>query len=356
MIQWMIRPYIGVCMSMATRTVCCAVMLWGGAEAQEPGKRPERLFRSRAPLEMTIRAGFDEVFKDRDTLVDKPVPARLLYKDEDGGLVDLPIEVETRGHFRLRRTTCAFPPLKIRFDKDSARGTEFNDQGTLKLATHCRDHDTYEQNLLVEELAYRLYNQLTPLSHRTRLARIRYVFEPDTTKQIVRWGFFLEDDDDMGKRNGGKILMQTGGTFSHMVTEHIDLLSMFQYMIANTDWSVYAIHNIRLVDPGNGDYHPVAYDFDFSGLVDSPYAAPSELLPIRTVKARLYRGPCRKLDELLPVIGRFMAQRDSIYQLVRDQPGLEPKRSKKALDFLEDFFEEIAEPRKFDRALGYACR
>lgn len=343
-------------MPTGTMTAFLAVLLWSGASAQEAPKRPERLFRSRTPLEMTIHARFDDLFKDRDTLVDKPLPARLVYEDAERGTVELPVELETRGHFRLRRTTCTFPPIKVRFDKEAAKGTEFNDQGTLKLTTHCRDHGRYEQNLLVEELTYRLYNQVTPLSHRSRLARIRYVSEPDTTKQIVRYGFFLEDDDDMGKRNNGKILMQTGGTFSHMVTEQIDLLSMFEYMIANTDWSVFAIHNIRLVDPGTGDYHPVAYDFDFSGLVDSPYAAPDERLPIRSVKHRLYRGPCRKLDELLPIIDRFNAQRDSMYQIVNEQPGLEPKRAKQALSFLEDFFKEIAEPKRFDKALGYACR
>jgi hypothetical protein len=320
--------------------------------------QPERLFRSREPLTLTLRAPFGELFKDRDTLVAKPLPGTLEFTDERKGVTALTVSLETRGHFRLRRGTCTFAPLKVIFDKEAAKGTEFNDQKSLKLVTHCQGGNRYEQNLMIEESAYRMYNVLTPLSHRTRLARIRYVPE-DSAKAVTKFAFFIEDDDDLAKRNGGTLLMQQGGSFSDMHPTQMDLVATFEYMIGNTDWSVFAIHNIRVIDVGSaagGFYYPVAYDFDFSGLVSSPYASPDPRLPIKTVKARLYRGPCRKIEELLPTVELFNNNRDSIYAVYKDHPALEPSRIREATGYLDGFFNQIKKPRDFDDAMGYACR
>jgi hypothetical protein len=318
--------------------------------------QPERLFRDRTPLELTIRAPFPELFKDRDTLETKPVSGTIELVDEKRGAVSLPLTLETRGHFRLKRTTCAFTPLKVRVDKEQAKGTLFGNQGSLKLVTHCQGASRYEQNLLVEEGVYRMYNILTPLSHRTRLARIRYVTTSDTTKVVTRYGFLIEDDEEMAKRNNGRLLMQTGGTLNQMDPEQMDLVSVFQYMIGNTDWSVFAIHNIRIVDVQGGEYQPVAYDFDFSGLVGSSYASPDYRLPIKTVKERLYRGPCRTIEDLTPTLERFTRVKDSLYAALSGVPGLEPRRVREATDYLEGFFERIRKPRDFDDALGHVCR
>ena len=74
--------------------------------------------------------------------------------------------------------------------------------------------------------------------------------------------------------------------------------AMFNYMIGNLDWSVRAgpqgdscCHNGRLVG-GGPLLTPVPYDFDFSGLVDAPYATPPEGFKINSVRQRLYRGYC----------------------------------------------------------------
>jgi hypothetical protein len=149
--------------------------------------------------------------------------------------------------------------------------------------------------------------------------------------------------------------MRTGGSFSDMESGQMDLVALFEYMIGNTDWSVFAIHNIRVVE-GGGVYFPVAYDFDFSGLVGSSYALPDERLPIKSVKSRLYRGPCRKIEELVTMIETFNTKRDTIYQVFKESPGLEPARIKEATGYLDGFFNEIKKPKSFDGAMGYACR
>jgi hypothetical protein len=327
------------------------------AAAQTEPKEPERLFRSREVLDLTLTAPLKTLFKNRDTVNKKPQTGLLSFADSSGTAVSFPVTLETRGHFRLKPSTCKFPPIKVIFDKEAMKDTPFRGQGSLKLATHCHGAKSYEQDLLVEESIYRMYNLLTPLSHRTRLARIRYVPTEDTTETETKYGFFLEDDDELAKRNGGTWTKVPGLALSDMEPATLDLSMVFLYMIGNTDWSILMLHNMRVVQvEGQLLSYPVAYDFDFSGLVGAPYAAPDARLPIKSVQTRLYRGVCREPEELAPTFDRFKAQRDAIYAVLDSQPGLEPKRAQEARDYLGGFFKQIERPRDFNNALGYACR
>jgi len=91
------------------------------------------------------------------------------------------------------------------------------------------------------------------------------------------------------------------------------------YMIGNLDWSMRAgpagegcCHNGRLL-AGNGPYYtPVPYDFDYSGLVDAPYAVPPDGFKISNVKSRVYQGYCKHNGAALLAAGEFRAQRPAI--------------------------------------------
>ena len=67
----------------------------------------------------------------------------------------------------------------------------FAGQRQLKLVTHCRASEGFQQYVLMEYATYRLYNQLTPMSFRARLAKIDYV-AADGRPITSRVGFFLE--------------------------------------------------------------------------------------------------------------------------------------------------------------------
>ncbi len=327
------------------------------AAAQDKKAEPQRLFRSREVLEFTLRAPLKELFKNRDTLAVKPVNGTIEFKDAKAGDTSIPVTLETRGHFRLKSSTCSFAPIKVRFDKEKAKGTEFSGQGALKLTTHCQNGGRFEQNLLLEESIYRIHNLLTPFSFRTRLVRVHYIPTDDTTKAVTKYGFFVENDEAMAKRNSGTVLMQTGGKYDEMDQPLLDLMMMWEYFIGNTDWSVAMIHNFRvLAVEGKETYFPVAYDFDFSGLVGASYAVPDYRLPIKSVRQRLYRGPCKKTEELWPTVELFRAKRDSINAIIRAIPDFEPGRVKEAIGYIDDFFNELKAPKDLDGILGYACR
>ena len=106
-------------------------------------KPPTPLFASDGPIAIQMTADFKTIFKDRDTTEQKWYPGAFTWRaGQDTGIVPRSSST-TRGHFRLKSSTCDFPMLRVRFPKDSTKpsplkGTLFEKQGDLKLGTHCR--------------------------------------------------------------------------------------------------------------------------------------------------------------------------------------------------------------------------
>jgi|CXWL01.1.fsa_nt_gi hypothetical protein len=327
--------------------------------AQEPDSaspRPARLFRGTDPVAVSLIADFKTTFKDRDSMSTKQYPATLKFLNEKGDTVSLEVKLETRGHFRLKSSSCAVPPVKVVFDKEKSKGTLFGGEGSLKLSTHCQKGDRYTQNVLTEYSAYGMYNALTPISLMARLSQVTWLDPKDPGFTITRPGFWIEDDDGMAKRNRGKILMQQGGRPSEMDPRQMAITDLFQYMIGNTDHSLMMLHNYRIVQTDtSAQYFPMAYDFDWSGLVDAPYAHPDFRLPIKRTTDRLYRGGCHPTDLMAATIGEFKAKKAAIYGVLRGIKDLTPARLKEAETFLDDFFKTIDDPGAVRREIMRVC-
>ncbi|HET7456684.1 MAG TPA: hypothetical protein VFJ74_03450 [Gemmatimonadaceae bacterium] len=317
---------------------------------------PRPLFASTPPLAITITADYGAVFKDRDTLRTRRHPATLAFVDERGAPATLPVELSTRGHFRLKPTTCGFPPLRVVFDRSKTKGTPFAGQRALKLVTHCRNGDrAYEQYVLREYLVYKTLNALTDRSFRDRLARVTYVDPANPAKAVTAYGYFVESEDELAARLGGRVLTAKNGRFDDFDAPQMDLVSVFEYFIGNTDWSIGALHNIRIVATDGGDVYPVPYDFDWSGIVHTHYALPDPHLPIKSVRERLYRGPCRTAAQLAPTFALFRERRDSIVSLYRSLPGLDRDYVKDTESYVADFYDVIGDARQWKFASERAC-
>ena len=85
-------------------------------------------------------------------------------------------------------------------------GTPFDGQTTLKLGTGCEDSKEYEQITLREYLTYPMFNLVTPLSFRARLARATYTDEKSKKKSTPRYALFIEHENDVARRNEGRIV------------------------------------------------------------------------------------------------------------------------------------------------------
>jgi hypothetical protein len=315
-----------------------------------------RLFREIEPLTFTLTADFGAVNKERKPNNKKVFPAVLTVQDAKGPQ-DLNVKIGSRGHFRLMSRNCDFVPIHLEIPRDGeAAGTVFDGQTSLKLGTHCRGDREYDNFTLREYLTYRLFNLVTPLSFRARLARATYV-DAKTKKTITnRYSIFIEHENDVARRFGGRIVELERIKFTDLDAPALNRMMLFEYMIGNTDFSIWALHNVRIVQDRNRRLFPVPYDFDLSGLVHAPYAAPDPRIGIRSVLDRLYRGPCRTTDEFDEAAEAFRAKRADMFTLLDSMRDLQPLARGEAKAYLESFFRTIERPDSIKRQFVNGCK
>jgi hypothetical protein len=314
------------------------------------------LFAAESPVELKLVGNYKVISKDRDTLSTTEYWGEVQMADGKGGELKLPVQLRTRGHYRLANKNCNFVPLRLDFKKGEVKGTVFDGQDKLKLVTHCNSNSMYDEYMIREYLAYKAHNLVTPHSFRARLARVTYVDSATGTPIETRNGIFMEHEDDVAKRMEGEIVEIRRALFEDVDATHINEVAVFEAFVGNTDWSLYALHNIRLVRRPGGEVLPVAYDLDFSGLVGTRYATPDPRLGIRNVKERLYRGPCRSLAELEPVLKPYREKEADLLKLYQETPGLDGKYRNDAQSFIKQWFSMLKNPREANWLFVENCK
>ena len=324
------------------------------APAQAP---PKPLFASDQPIRVTITGPITDIARTAQS----SRQARAATLSIPGSPAEAhAIELSPRGITRLKRETCQFPPLRVRFQGAPAPASLFAGQRQLKLVTHCRAAASFQQYLLLEYATYRLYNLLTPASFRARLATVDYV-NVGNRPVTSRLGFFLEEIEDVAARNG----MRRAATGDRVATSQLSpmdaaRIALFEYMIGNQDWSSRAgprgegcCHNTRLIAPGpGGSLIPVPYDFDFSGLVDPPYAVAPD--GVRSVRERNYQGYCVHSAQALAVAAEFRAKRGALLATLGQVPLDEGVR-RRAATYLDGFFADIADDGRMTAKVLRSC-
>lgn len=317
-------------------------------------KLSEAFFNGITPIELNLTTNIKRIRGDKG---DNPPwrSAKFSYKDSSGKLVEIPALIRTRGIWR--RKNCEFPPIRINFKSEDTKGTLLQGIDKPKLVNYCRDTDDYEQYLLQEAQLYRVYNLLTPASHRMRLLRLTYTDSASGKVTTTRSAFLLEEPEMMAARNGGPIMDLKGALPEDLDPYHDALAPLFQYFIGNTDWSIYALHNMELVTLPTGNFIPVAFDFDFSGVINTTYATPDPKLDIQRVRQRLYRGYCVPQEEWEKAYKKFNEQKDAIYALYSDELGkmLKPKIVEETLKYYDEFYKTINDPKRAKREISEDC-
>ncbi len=327
------------------------------ARASKRAERAEKLplFTQTTQLPFTLIADFGRINKDRDSLSTKRYPATLVVTDDKGAERRIPVGIRTRGHYRLQKRTCSFVNMLVIFPDSGMKGTPFHGERSLKLGAHCQGDSRYEMNLMKEYLAYRIFNLVTPKSFRARLSLGTYVDSASGKVLDKKTAMWIENEDDVAARNLARIREARGAIFDDLEPRTLDLLTLFEYAIGNTDYSIYALHNTRLAQGLDGAMYVLGYDFDFSGLVGAPYSIPDPQLNIKSVRQRLYRGPCRTLDEFAPAVSRFNAQKDSILGLFSETPELKGGELKDVRGYLDEFFETLSKPKSIKGDIMDSC-
>jgi hypothetical protein len=314
------------------------------------------LFQKTEPLEFTLTAPFRTINKDHDPESKVRYPGVLTVAASDGTPRDIPVKLSARGHFRRMSRNCSDVPLRVEFPKDGLAGTPFDGQTTLKLGTGCEDSKEYEQITLREYLTYPMFNLVTPWSFRSRLARATYVEDKSKKKSNPRYALFIEHENDVARRAEGRIVELPRVVFKDLDEPALTQMMMFEYMIGNTDMSIFALHNVRLVQKPNRTLMAVPYDFDLSGLVHAPYAIPDRNLGLRSVVDRLYRGPCRSTEEFEVSAAALRAKRTEILALTGSLPDLDRAVRGEMKEYLEAFFRSIEKPASIKKTLVDSCK
>lgn len=348
-------------MSFLSRTIILALMFPLAAAAKEKDIRDfDPLFESHDVLRVTIDAPFGMLTADRPD--EEEAPGKLRVDVEEGSVLVFDVAVRTRGKNRRDKDICRFPPIRLNFKKSQTKDTLFHKQDKLKLVTHCADRSvTFEQALIKEYLAYRILNLLTDASFRVRLLRITYVYT-DKDRRMESYGILIEHKDRVENRIGAKPVAVEKVKVSDIRPADLNLTSVFQYFLANTDFSPIAAppdedccHNQALFAPDDGLHFTVPYDFDRSGWVNAPYATPNDRFGLRSVRDRLYRGRCVNNEYLDATLELFRARRAAIEDLINEQSELSEKSRKYLLKFSRRFYDTIDNPKKFDRAIVRNC-
>jgi len=311
------------------------------------------LFDNDEILDITIRGNIKELLNDRSDN-DPYRPQNLVYKNADSTEVSLQVEAKTRGHFRKMRENCIYPPILIHFIKnEQLQSSVFKGQEKQKLVMPCLG----DEYVVREWLLYKIYNLITPASFRAKLVRVKLSDARSNKNYEPFYSILLEEEKQVTNRNNlfsvnWKMNPQDADTTAFITT------AVFEYMIANTDWSVQYLQNIKMMATDSLAV-PIAvpYDFDHSGMVNAPYAKPAEALLMSSVKERRYRGYCvADLKVFESTIATFNRLKDDIYKLYSGCTLLNAKYIKSALQYLDEFYATINNPKAWQKDFGYPCK
>lgn len=342
---------------MIRRLVALAAVAAAPAAAQAP---PTPLFASDSTIGVTIDGPIGSVVRNAKG-ANRPVGGTMRVT----GTADaVPVRLSARGLSRRLSDNCTFPPIRVDLAAAAAPTSLFAGQGRLKLVTHCQERKGFQRHLLLEYAAYRLYNLLTPASFRVRLAQVDY--RTESGKPIIsRYGFFIEDSGDLARRIGlTEVKMPSRIPVSLLRPAEAARMAVFEYMISNLDWAMNAgppgeecCHNARLFGaPGTSrDFTVVPYDFDYSGLVDAPYAIAPKQLRVSNVRQRRYHGYCSYNAEALAAAAEMRAKRGPLLALFGQIPELGADDQRRAAAYLDDFFAKAATDEEVRRNLLVDC-
>jgi hypothetical protein len=317
------------------------------------------LFASDDVLDITFEVPMQTIIAKAERKLE--VDGLMHYTEDDGRAVTLRIKMNTRGKSRLEY--CSFPPLKINLKRKETGGTLFAGQNKLKVVTRCRSRDEFERYLLQEFSIYGAFNVLSGRSFRVRMLNVTYRDSSSQREDEIQTAFFIETDKEVAARYGMEELKLKKVEYSKLEPAHTSKLTLFQYLIGNTDWSLLqgppdegCCHNNKLiVTPGaeNG-WIMLPYDFDQAGLINTRYAEPSEAFRIQSVRRRVYRGRCSNLEQLDGTIAIFNERRAAIEAALLPA-ALEGKYRKKAASYIEEFYDVINDPKKLKKNIVDKC-
>lgn len=328
---------------------------FNAAVSQEAIKKPpevSKVFFEQSVLPIKLSYSIKDIKKNtNDTTY---VKSSLSYKLHDDSWLEIDIQLRARGNYRLKN--CYFPPLKIKLKKDLVKNTIFQGNKSLKLVLPCLQEKDNNDNVIKEYLAYKLFEIVSPYHFKTRITDITFEEKKGKKTKVYKIkGFLIEDDKTVAKRLNGKIY---DGVI-HPLSQEAEACvrnAFFQFMIGNTDFSQAYSHNVKLLYIDE-QMLPIPYDFDMAGLVNTSYAAVSEIpgdkVTRTSVTQRMYRGFERDDFVFARVRQEFIDHKTEMMLLFNNHAYLfeNPEEFKQAKEYLSSFFEILENNERYNNEI-----
>ena len=266
--------------------------------------------------------------------------AKITIQNAGGTKDTFDIKIKLRGETRKRM--CYFPPLKLKFASSDLKQRGLKNYNSLKMVVPCHEGKNYQQILFKEYLAYKMYNCLTDKSFRVQLVQLTCADSKNVVPTFTHYGFIIENEAQVADRLQGKLMKKSSEPMKSIDRYQYQLFTLYQYMIGNTDWNLSNQHNLRIlqIEDASGPA-PIPYDFDFSGLVDAPYAKPYPTLPIQDVKERFFQFRSKTAVDFCPIIDLFIQKKPEIIAICHELDHLDESIDEEMHQYLESFFEII---------------
>jgi len=311
-----------------------------------------KFWQSTTPFEMTVAVNLKLLQKDKGD----PGPWReaSVTIAGDSGPKTLPARLRTRGRSRLKICD-RFPPVWVDFGKD-VKGTELRHLNRFKLVSPCKYGTDYDRYVVAEYNIYRIHALFTPISHRTRLIKLTVKDSASGKEAFSKYAFAVEDIDEVAERLEAQKLPVTGLVATDLDPRQTALMGLLQYMIANTDFSFTARHNLEFINK-SGVIYPIIFDYDQAGIINTMYATPDPSLGIQHVTDRVYRGLCVPIDTLKAVIAELKARRPQVEALYKDDVAalMGGAMAGSSLRFLASFYSDLDNEKRVQKDIVEKC-
>jgi hypothetical protein len=147
-------------------------------------------------------------------------------------------------------------------------------------------------------------------------------------------------------------------TPSDLNSENIKKISVFQYIIGNTDWQFTSRHNIVIMQPNDNTMAPYAvpYDFDFAGLVNAYYTKPKELPEELFFSRRVYMGLCYSASEFKDIFEFYQEFRPKFESIINNMDLISKNKRKERIRYINYFYTVIERSELFKREFLDVCK
>lgn len=251
------------------------------------------------------------------------------------------IRIRARGSYRYR--TCLFPPIRLNFKKSNTEYEDLENEGNIKIVTHCDTSEVFEKYMLREFLVYKLYNVISDYSFKVRLLEIEYIDISEEVSGFTKYAFAIEPMKQLSDRSKGVEIENEKIGFNYLLNGQAEKIALFQYMIGNSDWFLPLSHNIKFIDlvgSEEGGIAAIPYDFDYCGFVNADYAIPRSDLGLESITDRVYLGPCLDEKRLSTALDSFLQYKEQFIDTIRNFRYLDRSERKVLEKYIESFYKD----------------